>query len=207
MGARGDFEAFGGRPRLAEVMEAVPSASNAAYYARRVTIVGAESTGTTTLTKALAEQYTTTWVPEYGREYTARKMARGDTQWTSDEFVHIAAEQRRREDEAARNANRVVFCDTDAFATTLWHERYMGSSSSTVQSIADSRHPDLYLLTGDEIPFVQDGLRDGEHIRHDMHRSFASSLTHLPVPSVVLTGTHEERLRKARVLVDELLGA
>ena len=40
-----------------------------------------------------------------------------------------------------------------------------------------SRHGkcDLYLLTGEEIPFVQDGLRDGEHIRQEMHRWFEES--------------------------------
>lgn len=32
--------------------------------------------------------------------------------------------------------------------------------------------PGLYVLTGDGIPFVHDGLRDGEFICHDMHARF-----------------------------------
>ena len=37
---------------------------------KRVAIVGAESTGKTTLATALAEHYRTAWVPEFGRLYT-----------------------------------------------------------------------------------------------------------------------------------------
>jgi len=178
-----------------------------AHYARRVVVTGAESTGTTTLARELAHKYRTVWVPEYGREYTERKLARGDTAWASDEFVHIASEQSRREDEAARSANRVLFCDTDAFATSLWHERYIGVPSVAVRAIAERRRPDLYILTGDEIPFVQDGLRDGEHIRHHMHTAFAGSLAARGVPHIIVRGTVDERMRQASVFVDSVLGA
>ncbi len=177
-----------------------------AFYARRVCLVGAESTGTTTLTQALAEHYETSWVPEYGREYWAAKMERGEAeQWDEAEFVHIAAEQSRREDLSARQANRVLICDTDAFATGLWHERYRGSRSAAVEAIAAPRHYALYLLTGDEIPFVQDGFRDGEHIRHWMHTQFVAALEAQAKPYVLLRGSPAERLHRAIELIDPLL--
>ena len=40
-----------------------------AHFAKRVVVVGVESSGTTTLAEALAEHYHTVWVPEYGRFY------------------------------------------------------------------------------------------------------------------------------------------
>ncbi|MAP93446.1 MAG: cytidyltransferase, partial [Ponticaulis sp.] len=40
------------------------------YFCRRVIVLGAESTGTTTLALALAEALDCPYVPEYGREYT-----------------------------------------------------------------------------------------------------------------------------------------
>jgi HTH-type transcriptional repressor of NAD biosynthesis genes len=43
---------------------------------KRVLIVGAESTGKTTLAIALAEHYQTTWVPEFGRLYTEARRPR-----------------------------------------------------------------------------------------------------------------------------------
>jgi len=45
--------------------------------------VGAESTGTTTLAKALAEQLETVWVEEFGREYFERKLAGKNPTWRS----------------------------------------------------------------------------------------------------------------------------
>lgn len=167
------------------------------WFAKRVCVVGAESTGTTTLAQALAEAFQTNWVEEYGREYSVEKLARNETKWSSEEFTLIAREQMRREDEAARKANRVLICDTNAFATVLWHRRYIGSHSASVEEIARHGKCDLYLLTGDEIPFVQDGLRDGEHIRQGMHRWFENALAAQSVPWKILRGSHEERLHEA----------
>jgi HTH-type transcriptional repressor of NAD biosynthesis genes len=177
-----------------------------AYYVKRICVLGAESTGTTTLAQALAAHYRTAWVPEYGREYCEEKWRRGyDDTWTTDEFVHIAREQLRREDAAARTANRVLICDTDAFATCLWHERYLGGISPAVMAVAAPRQYALTLLTGDEIPFVQDGLRDGEHIRHAMHDRFVEMLAASGRRWELLRGSQEERLTRAVTLIDALL--
>lgn len=177
-----------------------------AYFVKRICVLGAESTGTTTMAMALAEHYQTTWVPEYGREYSEIKMGDNYTgEWESEEFVHIAWEQARREDEAARTANRVLICDTDPFATTLWHLRYTGRRSPEVEDIARDRHYDLYLLTGDEIPFVQDGLRDGEQIRHWMHQQFVDELTASGRRWALLRGSHPARLAHAVTLIDDIL--
>jgi NadR type nicotinamide-nucleotide adenylyltransferase len=174
------------------------------WFAKRVCVVGAESTGTTTLAKALAETLQTAWVEEFGREYSEQKLAQNDPVWRTGEFTEIAREQMRREEEAARRANRVLICDTNAFATTLWHRRYMGGHSQAVEEIARPGKCDLYLLTGDEIPFVQDGLRDGEHIRHEMHRWFEAALAAQTAPWHVVRGSRDERLREAVRLTKSL---
>ena len=177
-----------------------------AFYVKRICVLGAESTGTTTMAMALADHYHTTWVPEYGREYSEIKMAKDYTgEWESEEFVHIALEQSRREDEAARIANRVLICDTDPFATTLWHLRYLGRRNPEVEEIACARYYSSYLLTGDEIPFVQDGFRDGEQIRHAMHQQFVAELTASKRRWILLCGSHRDRLAQAVSLIDVIL--
>jgi HTH-type transcriptional repressor of NAD biosynthesis genes len=176
-----------------------------AWFALRVCVLGAESTGTTTLAAALAEHYETEWVAEYGREVSEVKQQREEENWSSDEFVAIAAEQNRREEEAARRANRVLICDTNSFATRLWHRRYMGFESDAVAEEAAKARVHFYLLTGDEIPFVQDGLRDGEYIRHAMHRWFEEALVKQAVPWRLVRGSHEERMRQATLAIDAML--
>jgi len=171
------------------------------WFARRVVVVGAESTGTTTLARDLARVLGTEWVPEYGREYSARKQAEGDLSWRSEEFLEIARVQTQMEDDAARRANRVLICDTNALATCLWHRRYMGFDHAPLEEFANQCRADLYLLTGDEIPFVQDGLRDGEHLRHEMHQWFETALSRQPAPWTCVRGTTRERLDAAMAAI------
>jgi HTH-type transcriptional regulator, transcriptional repressor of NAD biosynthesis genes len=164
----------------------------------RVCVVGAESTGSTTLAQALARHYQTAWVPEFGRTHTEGRMyLPPNTHWTSREFLFIAEMQNRFEDELARVANRILICDTDSFATCIWEERYLGLQSPNVVAAASGRRMDFYLLTDVNIPFVQDGIRDGEHIRASMHARFIEELRRLGKPFRILSGVHEARLAAA----------
>lgn len=167
------------------------------WFAKRVVIVGAESTGTTTLAMDLAAALGSAWVAEYGREYSALKQARGESEWHSAEFMDIVREQTRRENKAAREANRILICDTNSFATVQWHRRYVGTRHPELEAFAAQCRADLYFLTGDEIPFVQDGLRDGEHLRHDMHLWFEEALAAQPSPWLLLRGDRESRVTQA----------
>lgn len=177
-----------------------------AYFSRRIVVVGAESTGTTTLARALAEHYHTVWVPEHGRYFSEGKRFVGYSEgdWHTEEFVAIAKTQAAFEDAIAASGNGMVIADTDAFATGVWHERYMGSRSKEVEAVSVGRRVDLYIVTGDEIPFEQDGLRDGEHIRHAMHKRFFERLTEGAKPFIVVRGVKEKRLREAIEAIDAL---
>uniref|UniRef100_A0AAU2VBL0 AAA family ATPase n=1 Tax=Streptomyces sp. NBC_00003 TaxID=2903608 RepID=A0AAU2VBL0_9ACTN len=196
-----------------------------AWLARRVVVLGAESTGTTTMARALAEHYRerggpwarTRWVAEYGREYSEGKLAAlrsrcpqaqwEDVEFGSDEFPVIAERQNERENTAAGLGSPVLFCDTDSFATTVWHERYMGRRNPRVEAVAEraaAHH--LWLLTDHEgVPFEDDGLRDGEELRPWMTDRFRAQLACTGREFIELRGPHEERLATAVAAVDALL--
>ncbi|WP_255988190.1 AAA family ATPase [Chitinolyticbacter albus] len=193
-----------------------------AGLAMRVTVVGAESTGTTTLARDLATALqtrggawaATRWVAEYGREYSQNLMALArardpaarpqDVHWQADDFTLIAMEQTRRENAAAREGGPVLVCDTDALATRIWHERYRGLRHQGVEAIAAAMPPrQLYLLTDHaDVPFEDDGLRDGETLRPWMTQRFVDVLAMQPVPWLRLSGSRELRLAKALTAVD-----
>ena len=184
------------------------SAPVRAWFTRRVVVLGAESTGTTTLARDIAEHFQTLWVPEFGREWSEIRPGGFTARWHSGEFDLVAREQARTEDEAARRVPLpLLICDTDVLATSIWHERYVGSRSLSVEAMAKQRQPELYILTGDEIPFVQDGLRDGEHLRRWMTGRFREVLAGQSVPWVEVTGSREQRLALASAAVGELLDA
>lgn len=190
---------------------------------RRVVVVGAESTGTTTLSmdlhRALSERgggwKRTRWVAEYGREYSADLQARqriqnlshlpSDFPWNEADFREICRVQREREDAAALDGSPVLVCDTDGLATCLWQERYMGAASSWVEAFARTLAPRaLYLLTSHEgVEFEDDGLRDQPHLRPGMTARFREVLARGSVPWFELRGDRSRRLAQALELVDQ----
>lgn len=175
-----------------------------AYYVKRICIIGAESTGTTTLAAGLAAEYDTVWVPEYGR-YFAEKNKKHETSWRTEDFVEIATQQNKAEDALARESNKILFCDTDSFATTLWHERYMGFVSPEVDALSASREYEQYIVTDVDIPFVQDGTRDGEHIREKMHHRLLQELESRDKKYMIVSGSIEKRIEQAKAQCDKIL--
>jgi len=64
----------------------------------------------------------------------------------------------------------------------------------------------LYLLTDHEgVPFEDDGLRDGEHVRGWMNARFADLLRARRVPWHIVSGPPEVRLRAALRHVDQAM--
>jgi HTH-type transcriptional repressor of NAD biosynthesis genes len=177
-----------------------------AWYVHRVCVLGAESTGTTTLARDLARHYGCEWVPEYGRTFCEHRLARAATiAWSADDFRHIAQRQQADEDAAARCSGRLLICDTDALATSIWQERYLGTTSPELARLAAARSYVLYILTGDDIPFVQDGTRDGEHIRGWMTERFRQALQARTEPWIEVRGSRYERLAAAVARIDNLM--
>ncbi len=170
----------------------------------RIVVIGAESTGTTTLTKALATHYRAAWVPEIGRYYT-ESLLPSRFRWEDRDFLQIATMQQNYEATIAHKSGGLIFCDTNATATTLWQQRYMGHIGEEVAEVARQDIVNAYLLTGDEIPFEDDGTRDGEHIRHDMHNWFVDLVKESGKPFIILRGSPKERLQKATTFIDSLL--
>lgn len=173
----------------------VLSPATRAGMCKRIVVCGAESSGTTTLAKALAESFKTTVVPEYGRHYD---WAVGPYhEWDSDDFMHIALEQKRWEDNLARRSqNGLLICDTDEYATAMFKEVYLESLGPEIIALAAESPADLYLVTDHEgVEFEDDGQRISANKRAWMTGWL---LRKLPGNNVhLVTGDHNHRLGQA----------
>jgi HTH-type transcriptional repressor of NAD biosynthesis genes len=172
----------------------------------RACVLGAESTGKTTLAAALAEHFGTLWVPEYGAPY--HHVGRGDPYrpWTSDEFLHIARIRDWFEEFLAGYAHRVLFADTDTFVTAVFHEVYLGEPNAELEAMVEPERYALYLLCDVDTPFHRDrlGLRR-EEARRAMHERYLEHLRANGLRWVEVRGTHDERMRTAVAAVDDLV--
>jgi NadR type nicotinamide-nucleotide adenylyltransferase len=175
-----------------------------AGLAKRVVVCGAESSGTTTLSKALAGGYDTAWVPEYGRTFD--EAVGPNHQWTEDDFWHIATEQRRLENNLARRSRHgLLICDTDEYATAMFSEFYLASPKigKRLEALAATTPADLYIITDHEgVDFDDDGTR-----RNEEGRAYMTSWMKLklPINRIVVTGSHEQRMRQATAAINEIL--
>jgi nicotinamide riboside kinase len=111
----------------------------------RVAIIGAASSGKTTLAQALAQRYGAVWVPEYLREFCDTRQS---VPVSTDQF-HIATTQVAREDALAAQGGRFLFCDTTPLMTAVYSIHYFGgttSAASTSSSKASHRRANTTLL-------------------------------------------------------------
>lgn len=148
-----------------------------------VAILGAESTGKTTLCRDLAAHFGSPWVPEYMRTYLQVKWDNEQLTCTWDDLLPIAQGQIDLENKLAKQAaqlpddNRYLFCDTSLFELMVYSKWYYGDCPEALSQAALTHHYDLILLTEVDIPWVADDLRDSPHLREDISAYFASQLT------------------------------
>ncbi len=182
--------------------------------AARLVFVGAESTGTTTVSRLVAEAFRdrgggwrrTGWVRSTAA--TTRTRSGGaeggeldQLVWDQKDFDLIAVEQRRREEEAAAAGSPLLVCDTDAFATAVWERRYLGSWRPR-RGLGD-----FYLLTDHVgVPWLNDGLREGDlAVRAEMTAWFTTALQEAGHAWALLTGSLEQRVQLAIKIAEQTL--
>jgi NadR type nicotinamide-nucleotide adenylyltransferase len=165
---------------------------------QRIAILGAESSGKSTLSEALARRYDTVWVPEYLREFVDTHAR---VPHEEDQFG-IARTQRAREDAAAEKANRFLFCDTTPLMTALYSRVYWGRVDEQLAAF-DTRHDyALTVVTAPDTPWEPDGLqRESEEVRQMVHRMLLETLAARGIAYVLLEGDLPHRMRQVEALL------
>lgn len=171
------------------------------YFARRVSVFGPESVGKSTLAAALARHFNTAWVPEYARTLIE---ANGGTVTAAD-MPAIIRGQLASEAALARNANRVLICDTDPAATLLWSETLFGAADPFVREAAEAAGYDLTLLLAPDVPWVADAVRYTPDTRGEFFARCRELLRSTGRNVVEVAGTWEERWATATVAVADLM--
>lgn len=171
-----------------------------------IAIVGAESTGKTTLAGELqaALQHdgrSVALVGEYLREFCDRHARTPRV----DEQAGIAQEQTRRI-AAAAETHDIVIADTTALMIAVYSEQVFGDRSLYDSAIEAQRGCALTLLTALDIPWQADGLqRDGPQVREPVTALVRAALARGGLGYSVVAGTGPARLSHALLAVRHAL--
>jgi NadR type nicotinamide-nucleotide adenylyltransferase len=173
-----------------------------AYYTRRVSVFGPESTGKSTLAAHLARAFDAVLVPEHARTYLEAQGGRID----ATDIEPIARGQLASEDVLARSSRGLLVADTDVLATAIWSETLFGRTPSWIEEEAATRRYDLTLLLDVDVPWVGDQVRYLPRDRRGFFERCERALSLHGRRVVVVRGGFEERARMAEAAVAELVG-
>ncbi|HEY4217270.1 MAG TPA: ATP-binding protein [Gemmatimonadaceae bacterium] len=167
----------------------------------RVVLTGSESTGKTTLAGQLSRHFGAPLIPEFVRDYVARKAA----PVSFGDHGPIARGQMALEDVHAESTQPLAVQDTDLLSTVVYCEHYFGTCPAWIVDEAAARRPDLYLLCEIDVPWIADDVRDRGHMRDEMQALFRAAVGTTGVPTAAITGNWDERFQRAVDAIDSLL--
>lgn len=170
----------------------------------KIVLVGPESTGKTTLAKQLANYFKTTYVEEYLREFAHNKLTLENKWVEKSDNAEIIATQLEYEKLAERKANTFLFCDTNFVQTKIYSEIYFKEKEDFFEENVKSLRYDLYLLTGIDVPWEEDPLRDAPQERENHYTYFKKRLMDNNLPFIEVSGSQEERLNRTVQIAKDL---
>ncbi len=179
-----------------------------AQGAALVALVGAESTGKTTLARALSQALSASssglrvaWVPEVLRQWCDHK---GRTPLQHEQAA-IAIEQHARIEAAAAQHDLVV-CDTTGLMTAVYSGLVFGDHGLDHCAARWHQQVNLTLLTALDLPWVADGhQRDGPQVQAPVDQALRSLLLTNNLPFSVVGGQGQKRLQRAVTAVHAML--
>lgn len=166
-----------------------------------VVLLGAPSTGKTTLAARLAEIYGTAWMPEYGREYWEQHQV--NRRLNMAQLVELAEGHLAREEARLHEANRYLFTDTNALSTAMFALAYHGAVSPRLAELAtqaQSRY-DLVIVCDSDIPYDDTWDRSGDADRQVFQKQILADLRVRKLPFLLVSGDLEARVRQVGALL------
>jgi nicotinamide riboside kinase len=169
----------------------------------KIAFVGPESTGKTTLASQLAEEFNTNWIPEFARDYLQDKWDLKQEICSREDLMPIAIGQTQLENQALKNANKILFCDTIVLVTKVFSDINYNSCDAILAKAAKKHKYDLIFLTDVDVPWEKDDLRDKPNDREESMAIFEQALVEYKKPFIKLSGSKEERLEKATKIISD----
>ena len=164
-----------------------------------ISIVGPESSGKTTLARALAKRLDAPWVEEFARAYLSGRPAYDET-----DLETIARGQMALEEGALQDAPPVLVLDTDLLVLQVWWREKYGAAPDWVQAALRAQHDRAYLLVRPDLPWEPDPLRESQYDRERLFVVYRDALANRGAAFGIVGGSGCARLCAALQTLDRL---
>ena len=159
----------------------------------RIVVTGPESSGKTTLAKALAKHFGIDMVPEFARQY----LNENGPSYSFKDLGIMAQGQLQLEKNYQQQENSFLICDTDILTYKIWSEYKYGHVESRILTGLESVSDSLYLLCAPDIPWEADPLRENPMDRYDIYDLYEENLDFYNLNFIKIEGGLELRIKDA----------
>jgi len=170
-------------------------------FVKKICIFGPESTGKSVLAKKLAEHFDTVYAKEYAREFLDLKKGKCDY----EDIEFIARGQIASEKALIKQANRILFSDTDIVTTAIWSDILFNKCPDWIKKKSFNSDFDHYIILNDDVPFVADPQRYLPNQRQLSVKRCIDELEKRNLKYILIGGNWGERLSKSKAIVEKLL--
>jgi len=179
---------------------------------QKIVVLGPESTGKSTLCKALAKHYGVVDCEEYARQY----LNENGTKYNFEDLLTIAKGQLTLEQKAIDKAEQLlietsknkIVIDTNMYVMKVWCEYVFNDCHTFILDQINKRNYDLYLLADIDLPWSADEMREypDEKPRQELFAIYKDILINQNTPWGIVSGAGDERTQNAIKLIDKVLG-
>lgn len=160
--------------------------------AKKIALIGPESTGKSTLSVQLAGALNCPWVEEYARTYIDQL----DRPYNEADLLTIAQKQVALEAEVERSADNYLILDTTITVVRIWSEHKYGLCDPWILDAEKKSQYDLYLVCDIDLPWQEDRQREHPKLRKYFLDQYVAFVENHP-PFELISGFGHQRLQNA----------
>ena len=159
-----------------------------------IVITGAESTGKSTLAKALAKHCNIPFIPEYARNYI-KNLNRA---YNYEDIELIAQRQVEQLNSALKLNHDIIILDTWLFITKIWFEVLYQTYPGWLDEKIETTKIDLFLVCDTDLPWIDDPVREnGGAERNKLQKKYIREIRNHGYPYRIISGEGIARVQKA----------
>ena len=158
------------------------------------TLIGAESTGKTTLARQLATELKSPWISEYARFYVEQISSN----YTYNDVVNIAKAQIWLWQESLSSNPPILIQDTDLIITKIWFDEVFHKIPDWIDEYIEKMLPTAYLFCETDLPWQPDPARENPGAtREYLSERYKTEIRKLKAKMHIVTGKGPSRLSNA----------